>query len=96
MKFGNLTFTPINQAFGKVAPPTQAIITRKNISDIWVSAIDPNLADTAAFCEHYDIGMDVSANCVIVEAKRADRTRYAACLILATTKATVINPARVT
>ena len=47
------------------------------------------LADTAAFCEHYDIGLGVSANCVIVEAKRADRVWYAACMVLATTRADV-------
>ncbi|GFG50197.1 YbaK/EbsC family protein [Mycolicibacterium agri] len=46
-------------------------------------------ADTAAFCEHYDIGLDVSANCVVAEAKRADRVWYAACMVLATTRADV-------
>lgn len=50
---------------------------------------DPDLADTAAFCEQYDVGMDISANCVVVEAKRAERVWYAACLVLATTRADV-------
>ena len=49
----------------------------------------PDLADTAAFCEHYDVGLDVSANCVVVEAKRADRVWHAACMVLATTRADV-------
>ena len=31
--------------------------------------------------------MDISANCVVVEAKRADKVWYAACLILATNRA---------
>src|SRR5690349_17874769 len=56
---------------------------------LWVAEIDPTLADTAAFCEHYDIGLDVSANCVVVEARRADRVWYAACVVLATTRADV-------
>ncbi|HET7667571.1 MAG TPA: YbaK/EbsC family protein, partial [Mycobacterium sp.] len=56
---------------------------------LWVSEIDPDLADTAAFCERYDIGLDVSANCVVVEARRADRTWFAACVVLATTRADV-------
>ena len=61
-----------------------------DVSDgLWVSEIDADLADTAAFCEHYDIGLDVSANCVVVEARRADRTWHAACLVLATTRADV-------
>ena len=51
--------------------------------------INPGLADTAAFCEHYDIGLDVSANCVVVEARRAERVWYAACVVLATTRADV-------
>ena len=64
------------------------------LQDILVSEIDGTLADTAAFCEHYDIGPDVSANCVIVEAKRADKVWYAACTILATTKVDVNNSVR--
>ncbi|MFD0889371.1 YbaK/EbsC family protein, partial [Streptosporangium algeriense] len=43
----------------------------------------------AAFCERYGVGMDESANCVIVAAKRAGEVRYAACLVLATTRADV-------
>jgi prolyl-tRNA editing enzyme YbaK/EbsC (Cys-tRNA(Pro) deacylase) len=56
---------------------------------LWVSEIDPELADTAAFCAHYDVGLDISANCVVVEARRAERTWYAACVVLATTRADV-------
>jgi hypothetical protein len=55
----------------------------------WVSAIDPNLGDTAAFREHNGIGLDISANCVVVEPRRAERTWHAACLVLATTRADV-------
>jgi prolyl-tRNA editing enzyme YbaK/EbsC (Cys-tRNA(Pro) deacylase) len=33
---------------------------------VLVAAIDPGLADTAAFCEHYEISMADGANCVIV------------------------------
>ena len=43
----------------------------------------------AAFCEHYGIGLAISANCVVVEARRAERTWHAACLVLATTRADV-------
>jgi prolyl-tRNA editing enzyme YbaK/EbsC (Cys-tRNA(Pro) deacylase) len=89
MQFGNLTFAPVNQLLNQVANPVKIVLGSIEDSNIWVSQIDPNLADTAAFCEHYDIGMDVSANCVIVEAKRADRTWYAACVVLATTRADV-------
>lgn len=54
-----------------------------------MAAIDPELADTAAFCEKYDVGLDISANCVIVAGRRGDSIRYAACMVLATTRADV-------
>jgi prolyl-tRNA editing enzyme YbaK/EbsC (Cys-tRNA(Pro) deacylase) len=56
---------------------------------VLVAPIDADLADTAAFCEAYDVGLEVSANCVIVAGRRGEVTRYAACVILATTKADV-------
>ena len=57
--------------------------------EVQVAAIDPDLADTAAFCERYEIGLDVSANCVVVAGKRGGETRFAACVVLATTRADV-------
>jgi prolyl-tRNA editing enzyme YbaK/EbsC (Cys-tRNA(Pro) deacylase) len=54
-----------------------------------VAAIDPDLADTAAFCEAYGVTLDVSANCVVVAAKRGQSRRLAACMVLATTRADV-------
>lgn len=89
MNLGKLLFTPANEATDLLAAPTKTAVKKLGGADIWVSKIDASLADTAAFCEHYQIGMDISANCVIVEAKRADKTWYAACLILATDKADV-------
>ncbi|MER6829499.1 YbaK/EbsC family protein [Streptosporangium sp. NPDC000563] len=59
------------------------------LAGITVAEIDPELADTAAFCERYGVGMDESANCVIVAARRAGETRYAACMVLATMRADV-------
>ena len=43
---------------------------------------DPELADTAAFCAHYGIAVQDSANCIITVAK-SDPRRYAACVLLA-------------
>ncbi|NUW45234.1 YbaK/EbsC family protein [Nonomuraea rhodomycinica] len=54
-----------------------------------VAEIDPELADTAAFCERYGVRMDESANCVVVAARRGGETRYAACMVLATTRVDV-------
>jgi prolyl-tRNA editing enzyme YbaK/EbsC (Cys-tRNA(Pro) deacylase) len=54
-----------------------------------VAEIDPELADTAAFCEHYDIPLEESANCVVIAAKRGGETSFAACLVTAVTRADV-------
>jgi len=57
--------------------------------DIEVAEIDPALADTAAFCERYGVTPEESANCVVIAAKRGGETRYAACMVAATTRADV-------
>ncbi|MUN39162.1 YbaK/EbsC family protein [Actinomadura litoris] len=54
-----------------------------------VAEIDPELADTAAFCERYEVPLEVSANCVVVAAKRGGEVTYAACMVLATDRADV-------
>jgi prolyl-tRNA editing enzyme YbaK/EbsC (Cys-tRNA(Pro) deacylase) len=56
---------------------------------VLVAPIDPSLADTAAFCAAYGITPAESANCVIVAGRRGEVTRYAACVVLATTRADV-------
>ena len=50
-----------------------------------VMACDPALADTAAFCAHYGFALEDSANTIVVVGK-ADPPRYAACVVLATTR----------
>ncbi|WP_198961251.1 YbaK/EbsC family protein [Pseudonocardia sp. MH-G8] len=56
---------------------------------VGVAEIDPALADTAEFCAAYSSPLDGSANCVVVAGRRGGDTRYAACLVLATTRADV-------
>jgi prolyl-tRNA editing enzyme YbaK/EbsC (Cys-tRNA(Pro) deacylase) len=50
-----------------------------------VLTCDPALADTAAFCAHYGVPPDQSANAILV-ASRKEPKKYALCLVLATTK----------
>ena len=59
-----------------------------------VAEIDPELADTAAFCERYGVGPAESANCVVIAGRRDGQAWYAACVRLATTRADVNNVAR--
>lgn len=90
MKFGKLDFVDIETAPELLAKPTLEAVRRDDLqAKVFVSQIDSSLADTAAFCEAYDIGLDVSANCVVLEAKRADKTWYCACIVLATSRADV-------
>ncbi len=61
---------------------------------VGVAQIDPVLADTAAFCERYRVSPGQSANCVVICGRREGRLRYAACVVLATTRADVNGVAR--
>lgn len=83
----DLLAEPVRAALRSWAGPVPA-------AQVLVAPIDPDLADTAAFCEAYDVGLDESANCVVVAGKREGETRYAACLVLATTRADVNTTAR--
>jgi prolyl-tRNA editing enzyme YbaK/EbsC (Cys-tRNA(Pro) deacylase) len=89
MKLGKLEFVPALDYAELLAEPTARALARHHLDSALVASIDSSLADTTAFCEAYEIGLDISANCIVVEAKRADRTWYAACIILATHKADV-------
>jgi prolyl-tRNA editing enzyme YbaK/EbsC (Cys-tRNA(Pro) deacylase) len=50
-----------------------------------VIEIDPDLAETAAFCERYGYPLETSGNCILV-ASSDDDPVMAACVVLATTK----------
>ena len=70
-------------------PVAAALATWAHADAVLAAAIDPDLADTAAFCERYDVASEESANCVIIAGRRGDITTYAACMVLATTRADV-------
>ena len=54
---------------------------------------DPELADTAAFCEAYGYAPEDSANTIVVVGK-SDPPRYVACVVLATTRLDVNKAVR--
>lgn len=94
MKLGNLTFEAINEHLDLVAQPVAEAVKSNGLDGILVSQIDPTVSDTGAFCEKYGVGLDVSANCVIVEAKRGETKQLVACLVLATDRIDVNNIVR--
>jgi prolyl-tRNA editing enzyme YbaK/EbsC (Cys-tRNA(Pro) deacylase) len=62
--------------------------------ECYVAPIDPELADTAAFCAAYEVPLSASANCVVVEGRRGETVTMAACLVLATDRADVNKTVR--
>jgi len=73
-----------------VAAPVQTALDGwSRAGEALVAPIDPELADTAAFCERYGVEPADSANCVVIAGRRGDVVRYAACVVLATTRADV-------
>ena len=78
-----------------LAPPVvSALAGFAGADGVFVAPIDPDLADTAAFCAAYDVPLSASANCVVVTGKRAGEQRWAAAVVLATTRADVNNVVR--
>ncbi|MBO2457801.1 YbaK/EbsC family protein [Actinomadura violacea] len=84
---GKLDWEPAAGRTDLLAEPVTAAIG--GVPDAEAAEIDPELADTAAFCERYDVPLEVSANCVVVAAKRGGEVTYAACMVLATDRADV-------
>jgi prolyl-tRNA editing enzyme YbaK/EbsC (Cys-tRNA(Pro) deacylase) len=70
-------------------PVSRALATLEGAEQVLVVDTDPDLADTANFCQAYEVPLDASANCVVVAGKRGERVTHAACLVLATTRADV-------
>jgi prolyl-tRNA editing enzyme YbaK/EbsC (Cys-tRNA(Pro) deacylase) len=55
--------------------------------------IDPDFADTAAFCERYGYPADHAGNTIVVASKKEPK-QYAACVVLATTRLDVNHAVR--
>lgn len=51
-----------------------------------VLACDPELSDTAAFCEHYGFSLEQAANTILVASRKVEPPRYAVCVALGTTR----------
>jgi prolyl-tRNA editing enzyme YbaK/EbsC (Cys-tRNA(Pro) deacylase) len=85
-----LSFQPALSAPALLAPPVhEALRSSPFADDVLVAAIDPELADTAAFCERYGVPPEESVNCVVIAGRRGGETSYAACMVAATTRADV-------
>lgn len=70
-------------------PVVNALAAWPEAAQVEVAEIDPGVADTAAFCARYGVAPDESVNCVVVAARRAGHTAYAACMVTAAVRADV-------
>ncbi|MGH9211059.1 MAG: YbaK/EbsC family protein [Acidimicrobiales bacterium] len=88
---GTLAWVPALDRPDLLADPvTKALqLIGPQADQVRVAEIDPELADTQAFCATYDVAPDISANCVVVAAKRGGQRTLAACVVLATSRADV-------
>ena len=59
-----------------------------------VLACDAELADTAAFCEHYGVSLEQAANTILVASRKVDPPKYAVCVVLGTTRLDVNKTVR--
>ena len=97
LRIGSLTAVPALSRPDLLAEPVARALEALGgaaADGVGVAEIDPEAADTATFCERYGVSPAESANCVVISGRREGETRYAACVILATTRADVNNVAR--
>jgi prolyl-tRNA editing enzyme YbaK/EbsC (Cys-tRNA(Pro) deacylase) len=93
--FGTLTLQPALEHPDLLgAPVLEALKSWEHAHEVLVAQIDPELADTAAMTEAYDVPLDASANCVVVMGRRGGEERTAACVVRADTRADVNNVVR--
>jgi len=82
----------MNSANGQVPP---AVIAAMNAAGVAyeIMECDPELADTAVFCERYGHSMEDSANAILVKSKTGEE-KFVACVLLATTRLDVNRTVR--
>src|SRR6476660_891918 len=88
--YPTLTSLPASAHPDLVAAPVAAALDGlPGAPEVAVVDIDPDLADTAAMSEAYDIPMTAGGNCVVVSGSRSGEERIAACVVRADTRADV-------
>src|SRR5688572_11189000 len=89
---GTLRTEPASTRTDLLAEPVRAVLSGwPHAARVGVAEIDPELADTAACSEAYDVPLEAGANCVVVAGRRDGEERVAACVVRADTRADVNN-----
>jgi prolyl-tRNA editing enzyme YbaK/EbsC (Cys-tRNA(Pro) deacylase) len=85
-----MSTVPVSERPDLVAPSTWTALDEAGLVDrVGVVEIDPAVSDTAATQRQFQLPPDSLANCVVVAGKREGQERFAACVVLATTRADV-------
>jgi prolyl-tRNA editing enzyme YbaK/EbsC (Cys-tRNA(Pro) deacylase) len=69
----------------KLLPSVQQALEANNIVHS-VLECDPDLADTATFCEHYRFTLEDAANTILVASRKVEPTKHALCVVVGTTR----------
>ena len=69
----------------KLDPLVQRALLSNNVL-YEVLPCDPDMADTAVFCSHYGFALEQAANTILVASRKVTPTKYAACVVLGTTR----------
>jgi prolyl-tRNA editing enzyme YbaK/EbsC (Cys-tRNA(Pro) deacylase) len=92
---GGLTSVPASERPDLLADPTRAALEDAGLLDaVGVVEIDPAVSDTAATQQEFGLPSEALANCVVVGGKREGEERFAACVVLAATRADVNGAVR--
>lgn len=82
----------MNSASGQVPPHVITAMIAAGVA-YEILDCDPELADTAVFCERYGHAMEDSANAILVKSKTGEE-KFVACVLLATTRLDVNKTVR--
>jgi len=93
LSLGTLTAVPALERPDLLGEPVRAALAGLPAvaGRVGVVQIDPDLADTAACAEAYELPMESGANCVVVAGRRDGHERVAALMVRADTRADVNN-----
>jgi prolyl-tRNA editing enzyme YbaK/EbsC (Cys-tRNA(Pro) deacylase) len=87
---GGLSTEPASDRPELVAGSTWTALQEAGLLDqVGVVEIDPSVSDTAVAQREFQLPLESLANCVVVAGKREGEERFAACVVLATTRADV-------
>jgi prolyl-tRNA editing enzyme YbaK/EbsC (Cys-tRNA(Pro) deacylase) len=94
-RLGTLTSRPASERPDLLGMPTRSALGRLGwLERVGVVEVDADLSDTAKSQQAYQLPADSLANCVIVAGRREGEERFAACVVLFTTRADINNVVR--